>query len=96
MLTEDLEYRADGVRMIGQCGADAPIVPPVQRAEFEAEMKSGAIDSRLQLYGDVGHGFFNPAVDALGTKGFFFHEVTDRRSWNAMIELFNETLGETK
>jgi len=25
-------------------------------------------------------------------QGFFFHEPTDRRSWNAMIELFNETL----
>jgi hypothetical protein len=25
-------------------------------------------------------------------KGFFYHEATDRRSWNAMIELFNETL----
>jgi hypothetical protein len=25
-------------------------------------------------------------------KGFFSHEATDRRSWNAMIELFNETL----
>jgi hypothetical protein len=24
--------------------------------------------------------------------GFFYHEATDRRSWNAMIELFNETL----
>ena len=31
-------------------------------------------------------------VDSRSMKGFFYHEATDRQSWNAMIELFNETL----
>ncbi|MBI3196626.1 MAG: dienelactone hydrolase family protein [Rhodospirillales bacterium] len=75
-------------------GADDPIIPPEQRADFEKEMKAANLDWRLQLYGGVGHSFTNPAIDARGRKGFFFHEATDRRSWNAMIELFNETLGE--
>ena len=74
-------------------GADDPIIPPVQRTDFEAEMKAAGIDWRLQLYGGVGHSFTNPAVDARGMKGFFFHEATNRRAWNAMIELFNEALG---
>lgn len=73
-------------------GADDPIIPPEQRAAFEAEMKSSGVDWRLQLYGGAGHSFTNPASDARGMKGFFYHEATDRRSWNAMIELFNETL----
>ena len=50
------------------------------------------VDWRLQLYGGAGHSFTNPAADSRGMKGFFYHEATDRRSWNAMIELFNETL----
>ena len=73
-------------------GADDPIIPPAQRAGFENEMTAAGIDWRLQLYGGAGHSFTNPAADSRGMKGFFFHEATDRRSWNAMIELFNETL----
>lgn len=73
-------------------GADDPIIPSEQRADFETEMKAANLDWRLQLYGGAGHSFTNPAADARGMKGFFFHEATDRRSWNAMIELFNETL----
>ena len=73
-------------------GADDPIIPPAQRTAFEDEMKAAGIDWRLQLYGGAGHSFTNPAADSRGMKGFFYHEATDRRSWNAMIELFNETL----
>ena len=74
-------------------GADDPIIPPEQRTAFEAEMKMGRCDWRLQLYGGAGHSFTNPDIDSRGLKGFFYHADTDRRSWNAMIELFNETLG---
>jgi len=73
-------------------GADDPVIPPEQRAAFEAEMKAAGVDWRLQLYGGAGHSFTNPAADTWGRPGFFFHADTDRRSWNAMIELFNETL----
>lgn len=73
-------------------GADDPIIPPEQRAAFENEMRAAGIDWRLQIYGGAGHSFTNPAIDSHGMKGFFYHEAADRRSWNAMIELFNETL----
>ena len=73
-------------------GAEDPIIPPEQRAAFENEMKAAGVDWRLQLYGGAGHSFTNPAADSRGMQGFFFHEATNRRSWNAMIELFNETL----
>jgi dienelactone hydrolase len=73
-------------------GAEDPIIPPEQRAEFEKEMKAAGIDWRLQLCGGAGHSFTNPAADSRGMKGFFYHEATDRRSWNAMAELFDETL----
>ncbi|MBN9536982.1 MAG: dienelactone hydrolase [Alphaproteobacteria bacterium 65-37] len=73
-------------------GTDDPIIPPAQRAAFEDEMKAAGADWRLQLYGGAGHSFTNPAADSRGMKGFFYHEATDRRSWNAMIELFEETL----
>ncbi len=79
-------------RVLVCIGADDPIIPPEQRLAFEKEMKSAGIDWRLQLHGGAGHSFTNPAADSRGMKGFFYHEATDRRSWNTMIELFGETL----
>jgi dienelactone hydrolase len=73
-------------------GAVDPIIPPAQRTAFEQEMTAAGVDWRLQLYGAAGHSFTNPSIDARGLKGFFYHADTDRRSWNAMIELFDETL----
>jgi dienelactone hydrolase len=73
-------------------GTEDPIIPSEQRAAFEQEMKAAGIDWRLQLYGGVGHSFTNPEAGTWGRPGFFYHQDTDRRSWNAMIELFNETL----
>lgn len=73
-------------------GADDPLITAEQRAAFEREMKAAGVDWRLQLYGGAGHSFTNPEADTWGRKGFFYDETTDRRSWNAMIELFNETL----
>ena len=60
-------------------GADDPIIPPEQRADFEKEMKAAGVDWRLQLYGGAGHSFTNPAADSRGMEGFFYHEATDRR-----------------
>jgi dienelactone hydrolase len=73
-------------------GADDPLILSEQRVAFENEMKAAGVDWRLQLYGGAGHSFTNPEADSWGRNGFFYHEPTDRRSWNAMIELFNETL----
>jgi dienelactone hydrolase len=47
----------------------------------------------MSLYGGAGHSFTNPNVGALGMAGFAYHEPTDRRSWAAMLDLFDEALG---
>jgi dienelactone hydrolase len=74
-------------------GAEDPIAPPPVRAAFEAEMTAGGVDWRLNLYGGAGHSFTNPEVDALGQPGFAYDAKTDRRSWAAMLDLFDETFG---
>ncbi|HEY5105252.1 MAG TPA: dienelactone hydrolase family protein [Caulobacteraceae bacterium] len=74
-------------------GADDPIVPADQRLAFETEMNAGGVDWRMNLYGGAGHSFTNPGVGALGRPGFEYHEPTDRRSWQAMLAHFDETLG---
>lgn len=73
-------------------GADDPIVTPVQRDTFLAEASAAGIDWQLHLYGGVGHSFTNPDIDALGLPGFAYDEAADRRSWAAMLNLFEEVL----
>jgi dienelactone hydrolase len=73
-------------------GALDPIIPPDQRLAFEKEMTDGGVDWRMNLYGEAGHSFTNPDVGALGRPGFEYHAETDRRSWRAMLDLFDETL----
>jgi dienelactone hydrolase len=73
-------------------GMDDPIVTAVQRDAFLAEASAAGIDWQLHLYGGVGHSFTNPDIDALGLPGFAYHEAADRRSWAAMLGLFDEVL----
>jgi dienelactone hydrolase len=73
-------------------GAEDPIVTPVQRDAFLDEATAAGIDWQLHLYGGVGHSFTNPDIDAHGLPGFAYDEVADRRSWAAMLNLFDEVL----
>jgi dienelactone hydrolase len=73
-------------------GAEDPIVTAVQRDAFLAEATAAGIDWQLHLYGGVGHSFTNPDIDRLGLAGFAYDENADRRSWAAMLSLFDEVL----
>lgn len=80
-------------KVLVNIGAEDPIIPPEQRLDFEKEMRAANVDWRMILYGGAGHSFTNPAADARNMPGFKYHEPTDRRSWRAMLDLFDETLG---
>lgn len=77
-------------KVLAQIGADDPIVPPEQRADFEREMTNAKADWRMTLFGGVGHSFTNPGVNALGRPGFAYDKSADERSWRAMLDLFDE------
>ncbi len=85
----------DALNIVGsvlvQIGADDPMIKPEQRAAFEAEMRAGGVDWRMNLYGGAEHSFTNIHASSFGMPGIAYHEPTDRRSWQAMIELFDET-----
>ena len=80
-------------KVLACIGYNDPIIPADQRLAFEKEMSEGGVDWRMNLYGEAGHSFTNPDVGALGRAGFSYHGPTDRRSWTAMIDLFDEALG---
>jgi dienelactone hydrolase len=71
-------------------GQDDPVVPPSQILGFVEGLERAGKDWQLHLYGGVGHSFTNPEIDAWNLPGFFHHEAADRRSWAAMLALFDE------
>ncbi|MDI1262666.1 MAG: dienelactone hydrolase family protein [bacterium] len=74
-------------------GVDDPLALPEHVAEFENEMKAGAVrDWQVIAYGNTLHGFTNPAADGSMMRTALYSAQADRRSWAAMKGLFGEVL----
>jgi dienelactone hydrolase len=82
-------------KVLALIGADDPIVPNEQRRAFEEEMTAGGVDWQLVVYGGAVHSFTNPRASTIDLPGIAYHEPTDRRSWQAMLDLFDEVFGPT-
>lgn len=70
-----------------------PYVPIEQRIGFEEAMNEAGVDWRMILYGGTEHAFTVENADQFGMPGIAYHETNARRSWNAMLDLFGETIG---
>lgn len=70
-----------------------PLIPPDARQRFIELMNAAGADWQLLTYGQAGHSFTDRSVDAMNMPGFLYHERTDKRSWAAMCQLFDEALG---
>jgi dienelactone hydrolase len=77
-------------KVLALIGADDPIVPNEQRRAFEEEMTAGGVDWQLVVYGGAVHSFTNPRAANIDLPGIAYHAPTDRRSWQAMLDLFAE------
>jgi dienelactone hydrolase len=74
-------------------GADDPLAPPDQVADFENEMRAAqARDWQVISYGNTLHGFTNPAADGSMLRSALYNAQADRRSWASMRDLFDEVL----
>jgi dienelactone hydrolase len=74
-------------------GAADTLVPMTQLAAFEEEMGRTDVDWQVQVYGGAGHGFTNPEADGAGVPELAYHAAADKRSWRAMLRLFDEVFG---
>ncbi len=91
LITTRPEAAADIRGTVLMClGADDPIIPVEQRLAFESEMRAGGVDWRMELYGGAVHSFTHVGADRAGVPGIAYHERADRRSWRAMLDLFDE------
>jgi dienelactone hydrolase len=68
-----------------------PLVPPEQVADFKAEMNAKQVDWQLHAYGHTVHAFTRPGAND-PAFGAVYNANADRRSWQAMLNFFAETL----
>jgi dienelactone hydrolase len=74
-------------------GAEDPLAPPDQVAAFESEMRAAKVaDWQVVSYGNVLHGFTNPAADGSMMRTAMYDAQADRRSWAAMKDLLAEVM----
>lgn len=72
-------------------GEDDPLVPPEQVAQFKAEMTEKKADWQLHAYGHTVHAFTRPGAND-ASFGTVYQANADRRSWQAMLNFFEEAL----
>jgi dienelactone hydrolase len=69
------------------------MIPPEQRAEFEAEMRGAGVDWQMHLYGKTVHSFTNQmAAKRNMPDAIRYSAEADARSWASLQELFSQTL----
>jgi dienelactone hydrolase len=85
---------AIGGRVLLCHGQQDPVVPPSQVIAFAEGLERAGVDWQVHLHGGVGHSFTNSEIDSWNLPGFFYHETADRRSWAAMLGLFDEIFAE--
>jgi dienelactone hydrolase len=79
------------VKLLVLHGEDDPLVPPEQVAAFKAEMTAKQVDWQLHAYSQTVHAFTRPDAND-PAFGAVYNPVADRRSWQAMLNFFDEVL----
>ena len=85
--------RAVSGKILACVGDGDPFASREDRARFESIMQAAGADWQLHVYGGVLHSFTDKSIDVLGYEGFGYDAAADRRSWGAMRDLFDETIG---
>lgn len=80
-------------RVLVCVGTEDPLISVEERAAFEEEMRAGGVDWRMNLYGGAEHSFTHPGADFADLPGITYHQPSDERSWRAMLDLLDESLG---
>ncbi|NPD66257.1 dienelactone hydrolase family protein [Lichenicola cladoniae] len=79
------DAKAIRARILVCIGADDPMIPAEQRAEFEAEMRDAGIDWQMHVYGKTVHSFTNQEAAKRGMPDAIrYSPESDARSWAAM------------
>ena len=74
-------------------GAPDPVVPPKEVDAFKAEMKEAGTDLEFVAYSGTVHSFTQVSAGNDNSKGAAYNPVSAKRSWIAMRDFLEETVG---
>jgi dienelactone hydrolase len=74
-------------------GADDGFVPKDQVDAFKAALDKAGVKYEFESYPGAVHSFTVKEADKHEIKGMAYNEAADKKSWQAMQNLFKETLG---
>ncbi len=87
------DAKAIKARVLVCIGADDPLIPAAQRADFESEMREGGVDWQMHLYGGTVHSFTNKEATKRNMPDTIrYSPESDARSWASMQQLLAEAL----
>lgn len=71
-------------------GEDDPFVPKEDIAAMQQEFNAAGVDWQMIIYSQTVHSFTQPAAGSDNSRGAAYNERSDKRSWLAMQQFFNE------
>jgi dienelactone hydrolase len=74
-------------------GAADEFVPAGELEKFQKQMAEAKVDFQVVQYGGAVHAFTNPAADGSFSPMVKYDAKADKRSWEAMKDLFVEVFG---
>lgn len=74
-------------------GALDSFIPEATIQKVRTALEDAKVDFEMIYYGGAVHSFTVPGADKAGMKGVAYNEAADRRSWQAMQDLFAEVFG---
>ncbi len=77
-------------RVLALLGGDDKFVKPERIAAFKAALKRTKADWEMIIYSGARHSFATPGSGSYGIKNMAYNEIADKRSWIAMMTLFDE------
>lgn len=80
-------------RVLVLTGGDDPMIPPDQVEAFQNEMKAAGARFEVVSYPGAKHSFTNPQADKAGMDALAYNAEADKKSWAAMLALFQEVFG---
>jgi dienelactone hydrolase len=93
---EEEQAKAIKAKVLICHGALDSFIPEETCQKFRTALEGAKVDYEfIYLSGSV-HSFTVPSADKVGLKGMAYNEAADRRSWQAMRNLFHEVFAEKK
>ncbi len=77
-------------RIFAAHGRDDTFINADRIASFKAGLDRVNADWEMIVYSGTKHSFTNPNADKRGIKGLAYNERSDKRSWAAMLMMFDE------